>query len=128
TLRSKLMALKNVCIATSQKIYQSFDYEDYVLVMKDLLEHKNARVVIAFTDPENIVNLLKASQKQGTGGYFLWLTNDVWKMSIDSINDKDLIKSLAGSLVVSFESLVSPDYNSHVKNMTPDNSHNPWFR
>ncbi|CAL1533000.1 unnamed protein product, partial [Lymnaea stagnalis] len=123
-LRSKVSKMKGVCIATSHKIYQKASYEDHLWIMKDLLAHKNARVVVTFTDPPSVLQLLKASRQLGTSGWYIWLTNDSWKLTLGDITDK----SVAGSFVVGFQSPVSQEYNRHVLSMSPVTNSNPWFR
>ncbi|CAG5116838.1 unnamed protein product, partial [Candidula unifasciata] len=126
-LRTKLASLEKVCIATSHQIFQKSRYEDFVRIMADLELHKNARVVISYTDPPSVLQLLKASHAQGTAGTFIWMSNESWKAALGDTNDEDLIRAAAGCLVFGFQALVSPPYNKHVLRMTPSNNQNPWF-
>ncbi|GFO06177.1 metabotropic glutamate receptor [Plakobranchus ocellatus] len=126
SLRNRLSEIDDICIATSEKIYQKDTYKEHMKIMKNLIKHKEARVVVAFTDPPSAQQFLQASSELGQNGWFIWLVNESWKLYI-ALDDKDAQQSPVDVIVAGFPTLSSPSYNQYAAEMNPKTNSNPWF-
>lgn len=70
----RTMARKvNLCEATSDKVSNNADDDDFDNVIENLKRTENARVVICFCEGMTVRRLLEASKRKNAMGHFLFI-------------------------------------------------------
>ncbi|CAG5131947.1 unnamed protein product [Candidula unifasciata] len=122
--RIKVLAPKfDICLATSHRVGSNTDFDS---VIKNLLSHETARVVILFAETDPILNLLAASHRAGAKGHFIWIGSD--SLSDKIISRGKYIEELYGTFTFMYYSKPVPAFEKYFKELRPNSTTNPWFK
>ncbi|KAK7506493.1 hypothetical protein BaRGS_00001968 [Batillaria attramentaria] len=115
----------HVCLAAVHKVPAAVTRKLAEEVALDLVEHKNARVVvmITFNTPAEII--IKAASKLEPPGTFIWIASDGWAEDTDSM--ADLGQHLWDALLVAPRNVLVPEFDAHFTRLTPESTTDPWF-
>ena len=90
-------------------------------IVGDMLQYKNARVVILFLEFNHLIILFDVIRSQNLYGQFIWIGGD-------AMGHVDLGPAADGALVIYLSGKVVPDFDKYVIKLTPaNNPNNPWM-
>ncbi|XP_062356524.1 metabotropic glutamate receptor 2 isoform X3 [Cinclus cinclus] len=117
--------MRNICIATSEKVGRSMNKKTYDGVVRALLQKPNARVVVLFTRSEDARELLAAAQRVNVS--FMWVASDGWGALESVVAGSEAVAE--GAITIELAAYPIKEFASYFRNLHPyNNSRNPWFR
>uniref|UniRef100_A0A8C3ENP0 Glutamate metabotropic receptor 2 n=1 Tax=Corvus moneduloides TaxID=1196302 RepID=A0A8C3ENP0_CORMO len=117
--------MRNICIATSEKVGRSMNKKTYDGVVRALLQKPNARVVVLFTRSEDARELLAAAQRANVS--FMWVASDGWGALESVVAGSEAVAE--GAITIELAAYPIKEFASYFRNLHPyNNSRNPWFR
>lgn len=117
--------MRNICIATSEKVGRSMNKKTYDGVVRALLQKPNARVVVLFTRSEDARELLAAAQRANVS--FMWVASDGWGALESVVAGSEAVAE--GAITIELAAYPIKEFVSYFRNLHPyNNSRNPWFR
>ncbi len=118
---------ERLCLADPITILNKhFTDQDYVNVIRKLLENKLSHVVIVFADRVSAGKLLEAAKFMGTKGKFLWIGSDAWASRESVVEDREDI--VEGAIAIQPLRKELPGYDDYFTDLIKKhNERNPWF-
>ena len=125
--RETLISCTGICIATREKISVGANNATFDKIITNLLNEKQARVVIVFcSKKETIASLLRAAKKQTAINKFQWIGSDSW-FTVSWLGE--LQPLVRGLISVQPTSDQVRKFHEYMLKRTPSsNDVNPWFR
>ncbi|XP_028814404.1 metabotropic glutamate receptor 3 [Denticeps clupeoides] len=118
--------LRNICIATSEKVGRSnAKRSSYEAVIRQLLQKPNARVAVLFLRSDDARELLAAATRLNAS--FIWVASDGWgaQESITKGNES----TADGAITLELAAHPVADFNRYFARLRPENNaRNPWYR
>ncbi|KAJ4442843.1 hypothetical protein ANN_04436 [Periplaneta americana] len=140
TLRS-LAASYNVCFSAPQRVdKEHFGERGYDIVLDNIVNKTEVRVVVVFADKSTTQKLMDAARHHGVVGRFVWIVCDAWSAAsshrgvnivLNPIDTPELVSDesiLEGALAVQplYRNLAG--FDDYFKSLNVShNTHNPWF-
>uniref|UniRef100_A0A669R0J8 Glutamate metabotropic receptor 2 n=1 Tax=Phasianus colchicus TaxID=9054 RepID=A0A669R0J8_PHACC len=117
--------MRNICIATSEKVGRSMNKKTYDGVVRALLQKPNARVVVLFTRSEDARELLAAAHRANVS--FVWVASDGWGALESVVAGSEAVAE--GAITIELAAYPIQEFATYFLNLHPyNNSRNPWFR
>ncbi|KAK7506494.1 hypothetical protein BaRGS_00001969, partial [Batillaria attramentaria] len=106
----------HVCLAAVRKVPYALTDKEADTVARDLVEHKNARVVVVIAFSSSAEAIMKAASALAPPGTFIWIGSDGWANSVPSM--AHLGQHLWDAFVVRPVQAYVPEYNTYFKSLT----------
>ncbi|XP_061772780.1 metabotropic glutamate receptor 3 isoform X1 [Nerophis ophidion] len=117
--------MRNICIATSEKVGRSNAKKSYEAVIRQLLQKPNARVAVLFLRSDDARELLAAAARLNAS--FIWVASDGWGAQESIVKGNEV--TAEGAITLELAANPVPDFNRYFLSLNPDkNLRNPWFR
>lgn len=117
--------LRNICIATSEKVGRSNIRKSYDSVIRELLQKPNAKVVVLFMRSDDSRELIAAANRFNAS--FTWIASDGWGAQESVVKGNEHIAN--GAITLELASHPVKEFDRYFQSLTPFNNHrNPWFR
>ncbi|KAL7401896.1 hypothetical protein ABVT39_006179 [Epinephelus coioides] len=117
--------MRNICIATSEKVGRSNAKKSYEAVIRQLLQKPNARVAVLFLRSDDARELLAAAARLNTS--FIWVASDGWGAQ-ESITKGNEVTA-EGAITLELAANPVPEFNRYFLSLNPVKNHrNPWYR
>ncbi|KAE8616446.1 hypothetical protein XENTR_v10008809 [Xenopus tropicalis] len=117
--------LRNICIATSEKVGRSNLKKSYDNAIKELLQKPNAKVVVLFMRSDDTRELLAAANRFNAS--FTWIASDGWGAQESIVKGNEHIAY--GAITLELASHPVKEFDKYFQSLTPYNNHrNPWFK
>ncbi|KAL4617943.1 metabotropic glutamate receptor 3-like [Arapaima gigas] len=117
--------LRNICIATSEKVGRSNAKKSYDAVIRQLLQKSNARVVVLFMRSDDARELLAAASRLNTS--FTWIASDGWGAQESIVKGNEMVAD--GAVTLELAAHPVKEFNHYFQHLDPaKNKRNPWFR
>uniref|UniRef100_A0A8C5PLC4 Metabotropic glutamate receptor 3 n=1 Tax=Leptobrachium leishanense TaxID=445787 RepID=A0A8C5PLC4_9ANUR len=117
--------LRNICIATSEKVARSNIKKSYDNAIRELLQKPNARVVVLFMRSDDTRELLAAANRFNAS--FTWIASDGWGAQESIVKGNEHIAY--GAITLELASHPVKEFDRYFKSLNPYNNHrNPWFK
>ncbi|XP_023932767.1 metabotropic glutamate receptor 5 [Lingula anatina] len=115
-----------ICIAVDAQLSLSSTEEDNDQVVRNLVNHKNAHVVVVFSGPAVALQLFKAVERAGITRMFQWIGSEAWGTRINSL--VEVLDVVAGAITVQVSWRYVPDFDRYFTSLQlGDKPGNPWF-
>ncbi|XP_026504717.1 metabotropic glutamate receptor 3 isoform X1 [Terrapene carolina triunguis] len=117
--------LRNICIATSEKVGRSNIRKSYDSVIRELLQKPNARVVVLFMRSDDSRELIAAANRFNVS--FTWVASDGWGAQESVVKGNEHVAY--GAITLELASHPVKEFDRYFQSLNPYNNHrNPWFR
>ncbi|XP_056137130.1 metabotropic glutamate receptor 3 [Lampris incognitus] len=117
--------MRNICIATSEKVGRSNAKKSYEAVIRQLLQKPNARVAVLFLRSDDARELLSAAARLNTS--FIWVASDGWGAQESIIKGNEV--TAEGAITLELAANPLPEFNRYFLSLDPFKNHrNPWYR
>ncbi|XP_053575730.1 metabotropic glutamate receptor 3 [Bombina bombina] len=117
--------LRNICIATSEKVGRSNFKKSYDNAIRELLQKPNARVVVLFMRSDDTRELLAAANRFNAS--FTWIASDGWGAQESIVKGNEHIAY--GAITLELASHPVREFDKYFKSLNPNNNYrNPWFK
>ncbi|KAM8893147.1 metabotropic glutamate receptor 3 isoform 1-T2 [Spinachia spinachia] len=117
--------MRNICIATSEKVGRSNAKKSYEAVIRQLLQKPNARVAVLFLRSDDARELLAAAARLNTS--FIWVASDGWGAQESIVKGNEV--TAEGAITLELAANPLPEFNRYFLNLNPVKNHrNPWYR
>ncbi|XP_077451824.1 metabotropic glutamate receptor 3 [Stigmatopora argus] len=117
--------MRNICIATSEKVGRSNAKNSYEAVIRQLLQKPNARVAVLFLRSDDARELLAAAGRLNAS--FIWVASDGWGAQESIVKGNEI--TAEGAITLELAANHVPDFNRYFLSLKPgENTRNPWFR
>ncbi|XP_051952750.1 metabotropic glutamate receptor 3-like isoform X1 [Xyrauchen texanus] len=118
--------LRNICIATSEKVGRSnAKRSSYEVVVRQLLQKPTARVAVLFLRSDDARELIAAAARLNAS--FLWVASDGWGAQESIVKGNEFTAD--GAITLELAAHPIPMFNRYFQSLTPLNNHrNPWFK
>ncbi|TRZ00952.1 hypothetical protein DNTS_001200 [Danionella cerebrum] len=118
--------LRNICIATSEKVGRSSaKRSSYEAVVRQLLQKPTARVAVLFLRSDDARELIAAAARLNAS--FLWVASDGWGAQESIVKGHEFTAD--GAITLELAAHPIPEFNHYFQSLMPQNNHrNPWFR
>ncbi|XP_078530313.1 metabotropic glutamate receptor 3 [Lissotriton helveticus] len=117
--------LRNICIATSEKVGRSNIKKSYDNAIKELLQKPNAKVVVLFMRSDDTRELLAAANRLNAS--FTWIASDGWGAQESIVKGSEHIAY--GAITLELASHPVKEFDKYFKSLNPYNNYrNPWFK
>lgn len=117
--------MRNICIATSEKVGRSNIRKSYDSVIRELLQKPNARVVVLFMRSDDSRELIAAASRANTS--FTWVASDGWGAQESIVKGSEHVAY--GAITLELASQPVRQFDRYFQSLNPYNNHrNPWFR
>ncbi|KAM6926053.1 LOW QUALITY PROTEIN: metabotropic glutamate receptor 3 [Lycodopsis pacificus] len=117
--------MRNICIATSEKVGRSNAKKSYEAVIRQLLQKPNARVAVLFLRSDDARELLAAAARLNTS--FIWVASDGWGAQESIVKGNEV--SAEGAITLELAANPLPEFNRYFLSLNPVKNHrNPWYR
>ncbi|XP_061917884.1 metabotropic glutamate receptor 3-like, partial [Entelurus aequoreus] len=117
--------MRNICIATSEKVGRSNAKKSYEAVIRQLLQKPNARVAVLFLRSDDARELLAAAARLNAS--FIWVASDGWGAQESIVKGNEV--TAEGAITLELSANPVPEFNRYFLSLNPDkNLRNPWFR
>nr|XP_061812206.1 metabotropic glutamate receptor 3-like isoform X1 [Nerophis lumbriciformis] len=117
--------MRNICIATSEKVGRSNAKNSYEAVIRQLIQKPNARVAVLFLRSDDARELLAAAARLNTS--FIWVASDGWGAQESIVKGNEI--TAEGAITLELAANHVPDFNRYFLSLNPKkNTRNPWFR
>lgn len=121
----KQASVRQICIATHEKVSPTTDNNAYDLIVSNLLK-RNATGVVLFTRAEDTRELLLAVKRANLFHNFAWVAADGWGTHQKLVEGVEEIAW--GAITVELSAKTIPGFDQYMKELTPvRNTRNPWF-
>ena len=113
---------RGICIAYSHMMSSDELDEDAKEVARQVIRHKKARVIIAFTNAKYLTRVFRRIEEAGYAGYFIWVGSDAFSaISTERITN--------GAFQMGFGRAEDEKFAKYYEGLTPVNTpDNPWIR
>ncbi|XP_071783393.1 metabotropic glutamate receptor 3 isoform X5 [Centroberyx gerrardi] len=117
--------MRNICIATSEKVGRSNAKKSYEAVIRQLLQKPNARVAVLFLRSDDARELLSAAARLNTS--FIWVASDGWGAQESIVKGNEV--TAEGAITLELSANPVPEFNRYFLSLNPvKNRRNPWYR
>ncbi|XP_045062429.1 metabotropic glutamate receptor 3-like, partial [Coregonus clupeaformis] len=117
--------MRNICIATSEKVGRSNAKKSYEAVIRQLLQKPNARVAVLFLRSDDARELLSAAAR--LNATFIWVASDGWGAQESIVKGNEATAD--GAITLELAANPVPAFNRYFLSLDPINNHrNPWYR
>ncbi|XP_029908992.1 metabotropic glutamate receptor 3 isoform X1 [Myripristis murdjan] len=117
--------MRNICIATSEKVGRSNAKKSYESVIRQLLQKPNARVAVLFLRSDDARELLSAAARLNTS--FIWVASDGWGAQESIVKGNEI--TAEGAITLELAANPIPEFNRYFLSLNPfKNRRNPWYR
>ncbi|XP_017261414.1 metabotropic glutamate receptor 3 [Kryptolebias marmoratus] len=117
--------MRNICIATSEKVGRSNAKKSYEAVIRQLLQKPNAHVAVLFLRSDDARELLAAAARLNTS--FIWVASDGWGAQESIVKGNEV--TAEGAITLELAANPIQDFNRYFLGLNPVRNHrNPWFR
>ncbi|XP_036349549.2 metabotropic glutamate receptor 3 isoform X2 [Ochotona princeps] len=117
--------LRNICIATAEKVGRSNIRKSYDSVVRELLLKPSARVVVLFMRSDDSRELIAAASRANAS--FTWVASDGWGAQESIVKGSEHVAD--GAITLELASQPVRQFDRYFQSLTPYNNHrNPWFR
>ncbi len=118
--------LRNICIATSEKVGRSnAKRSSYEAVVHQLLQKPTAHVAVLFLRSDDARELIAAAARLNAS--FLWVASDGWGAQESIVKGNEFTAD--GAITLELAAHPIPEFNRYFQSLTPLNNHrNPWFK
>ncbi|XP_072292019.1 metabotropic glutamate receptor 3 [Eucyclogobius newberryi] len=117
--------MRNICIATSEKVGRTNAKKSYEAVIRQLLQKPNARVAVLFLRSDDARELLAAAARLNTS--FIWVASDGWGAQESIVKGNEI--TAEGAITLELAANHLPDFNHYFLSLNPHRNHrNPWFK
>ncbi|KAL6106846.1 grm3 [Pungitius sinensis] len=117
--------MRNICIATSEKVGRSNAKKSYEAVIRQLLQKPNARVAVLFLRSDDARELLAAAARLNTS--FIWVASDGWGAQESIVKGNEV--TAEGAITLELAANPLPEFNRYFLSLNPVKNHrNPWYR
>ncbi|XP_034089489.1 metabotropic glutamate receptor 3 [Gymnodraco acuticeps] len=117
--------MRNICIATSEKVGRSNAKKSYEAVIRQLLQKPNARVAVLFLRSDDARELLAAAARLNTS--FIWVASDGWGAQESIVKGNEV--TAEGAITLELAANPLPEFNRYFLSLDPvKNLRNPWYR
>ncbi|XP_043980534.1 metabotropic glutamate receptor 3 [Gambusia affinis] len=117
--------MRNICIATSEKVGRSNAKKSYEVVIRQLLQKPNAHVTVLFLRSDDARELIAAAARLNTS--FIWVASDGWGAQESIVKGNEI--TAEGAITLELAANPIPDFNRYFLSLDPVKNHrNPWFR
>nr|XP_034983474.1 metabotropic glutamate receptor 3 isoform X2 [Zootoca vivipara] len=117
--------LRNICIATSEKVGRSNIRKSYDSVIRELLQKPNAKVVVLFMRSDDSRELIAAANRFNVS--FTWVASDGWGAQESVVKGNEHVAY--GAITLELASHPVKEFDRHFQSLTPYTNHrNPWFK
>lgn len=117
--------LRNICIATSEKVGRSNLKKSYDSAIRELLQKPNAKVVVLFMRSDDTRELLAAANRFNAS--FTWIASDGWGAQESIVKGNEHIAY--GAITLELASHKVKEFDKYFQSLNPSNNHrNPWFK
>ncbi|XP_042191242.1 metabotropic glutamate receptor 3-like isoform X1 [Callorhinchus milii] len=118
--------LRNICIATSEKVGRSTTKRSYDGVMGELLVKANAKVVVLFTRGDDARELLASARRLNISG-LTWVASDGWGAQEVVVKGNEEVAD--GAITLELASYRVRPFDKYFQALHPrGNRRNPWFK
>ncbi|KAF2361120.1 GPCR family 3 C-terminal protein [Trinorchestia longiramus] len=126
TAFKELAEESNVCIAKEDSVLSNAEDHAFDDVISNLLEAKQANVVVCFCEGMTVRNLFKAAQRKNVSSRFLFIGSDGWADRTDVVDGLEEV--FIGGISVKIKSPYVKVFDEYYFNLKPlRNARNPWF-
>ncbi|XP_032380406.1 metabotropic glutamate receptor 3 isoform X2 [Etheostoma spectabile] len=117
--------MRNICIATSEKVGRTNAKKSYEAVIRQLLQKPNARVAVLFLRSDDARELLAAAARLNTS--FIWVASDGWGAQESIVKGNEV--TAEGAITLELAANPVPEFNRYFLSLNPVKNHrNPWYR
>ncbi|XP_061085298.1 metabotropic glutamate receptor 3-like isoform X1 [Conger conger] len=117
--------LRNICIATAEKVGRSGAREAYDGVVRQLLQKPNARVAVLFLRSDDARELLAAAARLNAS--LVWVASDGWGAQESVVKGNE--RAARGAITLELAARPVAEFNRYFLRLRPRaNRRNPWFR
>lgn len=117
--------LRNICIATAEKVGRSNIRKSYDSVIRELLQKPNARVVVLFMRGDDSRELISAASRANAS--FTWVASDGWGAQESIAKGSEHVAD--GAITLELASQPVRQFDHYFQSLNPSNNHrNPWFQ
>uniref|UniRef100_A0A8C9WEZ8 Metabotropic glutamate receptor 3 n=1 Tax=Scleropages formosus TaxID=113540 RepID=A0A8C9WEZ8_SCLFO len=117
--------LRNICIATSEKVGRSNAKKSYDAVIRQLQQKPNARVAVLFMRSDDARELLAAANRLNAS--FTWIASDGWGAQESIVKGNEIVAD--GAITLELAAHPVREFNRYFQRLDPaKNRRNPWFR
>ena len=123
--RVKILAKeRGYCIAFSREVSSMTMEAEYDDIIRVLLQKKNARAVVMFTDKTGGQGVLAAAKRAGVNNTFTWIASD----SVSPGDLGDLQPVAVGGFFVQLQTPHAPSFHDYYSKLNPTNNNYSWFK
>ncbi|KAJ8261964.1 hypothetical protein GJAV_G00160500 [Gymnothorax javanicus] len=116
--------LRNICIATSEKVGRSNAKKSYDAVIRQLLQKPNAKVAVLFMRSDDARELLSAAGRLNVS--FIWIASDGWGAQESIVKSNEHLAD--GAITLELAAHPVRDFNRYFQQLNPiSNLRNPWY-
>uniref|UniRef100_A0A672IGN1 Metabotropic glutamate receptor 3 n=1 Tax=Salarias fasciatus TaxID=181472 RepID=A0A672IGN1_SALFA len=117
--------MRNICIATSEKVGRSNAKKSYEAVIRQLLQKPNARVAVLFLRSDDARELLAAAARLNTS--FIWVASDGWGAQESIVKGNEV--TAEGAITLELAANPIAEFNHYFLGLNPvKNLRNPWYK
>ncbi|XP_064175716.1 metabotropic glutamate receptor 3-like [Anguilla rostrata] len=117
--------LRNICIATAEKVGRSNAKKSYDAVVRQLLQKPNARVAVLFMRSDDARELLAAATRLNAS--LTWIASDGWGAQESIVKGNE--RAADGAITLELAAHPVAEFNRYFQHLGPlRNRRNPWFR
>ncbi|XP_028305418.1 metabotropic glutamate receptor 3 isoform X2 [Gouania willdenowi] len=117
--------MRNICIATYEKVGRSNAKKSYEAVIRQLLQKPNARVAVLFLRSDDARELLAAAARLNAS--FIWVASDGWGAQESIVKGNEV--TAEGAITLELAAYPISEFNNYFLSLNPYKNHrNPWFK
>ncbi|XP_033880106.1 metabotropic glutamate receptor 3-like [Acipenser ruthenus] len=117
--------LRNICIATSEKVGRSNVKKSYDTVIRELLQKPTAKVVVLFMRSDDAKELLAAANRLNAS--FTWIASDGWGAQESIVKGNENVAN--GAITLELAANPVKEFDRYFQTLHPmNNLRNPWFK
>uniref|UniRef100_A0A8C4RT10 Metabotropic glutamate receptor 3 n=1 Tax=Erpetoichthys calabaricus TaxID=27687 RepID=A0A8C4RT10_ERPCA len=117
--------LRNICIATSEKVGSSNVKKSSDAVIRELLQKPNAKVVVLFMRSDDTRELLAAANRLNAS--FTWIASDGWGAQESVVKGNENVAN--GAITLELAAHPVKEFDRYFQSLHPSsNRRNPWFK
>ncbi|KAI1905487.1 hypothetical protein AGOR_G00016710 [Albula goreensis] len=117
--------LRNICIATSEKVGRSNAKKSYDAVVRQLLQKPNARVAVLFMRSDDARELLAAANRLNAS--LTWIASDGWGAQESIVKGNE--NAADGAVTLELAAYPIAEFNHYFQKLSPKNNRrNPWYK
>ncbi|KAJ8245458.1 hypothetical protein GJAV_G00270960 [Gymnothorax javanicus] len=117
--------LRNICIATAEKVGRSNAKKSYDAVVRQLLLKPNAKVAVLFMRSDDARDLLAAATRLNAS--LTWIASDGWGAQESIVKGNEMAAD--GAITLELAAHPVAEFNRYFQRLRPTaNRRNPWFK